>query len=142
MSLQPDSEQSGSSQAGRSFAFPKKPLSSYSPATVVNPERRGMSPSVRPELTPDEVAIRRRLFPAVDTDSDANPSASDDRREPSGIELAHFVIEEPIGRGGMGAVFRSVDQRLQRVVALKVLSPDQSLNQNAVQTANRIFGFI
>jgi eukaryotic-like serine/threonine-protein kinase len=35
--------------------------------------------------------------------------------------LAHFRIEEPIGRGGMGIVFRAEDEKLRRVVALKVL---------------------
>ncbi|MCH8828009.1 MAG: serine/threonine protein kinase [Planctomycetes bacterium] len=43
------------------------------------------------------------------------------------------MIEEPIGRGGMGAVFRAVDQRLQRVVAVKVLSPEQSQHHNGIQ---------
>jgi len=50
-----------------------------------------------------------------------------------GIKLGHFIIEERIGRGGMGAVFRAVDTRLDRVVALKVLSPEYSSNAEAVQ---------
>jgi eukaryotic-like serine/threonine-protein kinase len=37
-----------------------------------------------------------------------------------------FLIEEAIGVGGMGAVFRSIDTKLDRQVALKLLPPDQA----------------
>ncbi|WP_437203882.1 serine/threonine protein kinase [Planctomicrobium sp. SH664] len=50
----------------------------------------------------------------------------------TGLSLGHFVIEERIGRGGMGAVFRAIDQRLDRVVALKVLAPDHSSDPDSV----------
>ncbi len=51
----------------------------------------------------------------------------------AGLRLGHFLIEERIGRGGMGAVFRAVDTRLDRVVALKVLSPGNSRDALSVQ---------
>ncbi|MCA9078900.1 MAG: protein kinase [Planctomycetaceae bacterium] len=66
------------------------------------------------------------LFPPKHTDSDLLPSVT-------GIALGHFVIEERIGRGGMGAVFRAIDQRLNRVVALKILTPHQSMDAQAIQ---------
>lgn len=38
-----------------------------------------------------------------------------------GQRLNHFVLEELIGGGGMGAVFRARDERLDRIVAIKVI---------------------
>ena len=44
-----------------------------------------------------------------------------------------FLLEESIGVGGMGAVFRGLDTRLDRFVALKVLPPDLARDPDAVQ---------
>ncbi len=38
-----------------------------------------------------------------------------------GRQLDHFAVEQMIGGGGMGAVFRGRDMRLDRVVAIKVI---------------------
>ncbi|WP_417850588.1 serine/threonine-protein kinase [Thalassoglobus sp.] len=74
----------------------------------------------------DQVEFASRLFPPrILEDSGSMPSVT-------GLELGHFVIEERIGRGGMGSVFRAIDKRLDRIVALKVLSPDLSSDPESV----------
>ncbi len=41
-----------------------------------------------------------------------------------GAEVASYRIERLVGRGGMATVYRAIDTRLDRVVALKVLTPE------------------
>lgn len=62
-----------------------------------------------------------------------------------GKTLEHFEIQRFIGGGGMGAVFEAVDTRLNRPVALKVLSREQGADTetsrrflNEAQSAARL----
>ena len=41
-----------------------------------------------------------------------------------GRTLSHYKIRDEISRGGMGIVYRAVDLKLNREVALKVLPPE------------------
>jgi serine/threonine protein kinase len=51
----------------------------------------------------------------------------------TGEHLNHFELREFVGGGGMGAVFRAVDTLLNRIVAIKILSPEQAGDEETVQ---------
>src|SRR5262249_6689131 len=40
--------------------------------------------------------------------------------------LGHYEVMEAVGRGGMGIVLRAFDEKLHRVVAIKLLAPEMA----------------
>ena len=69
-----------------------------------------------------------RLFPSTTGVQDAGSSLN-----VTGLQLGDYVIQSRIGRGGMGAVFRASDLRLDRIVALKILAPEYTRDPGCVQ---------
>ncbi|WP_428261818.1 protein kinase domain-containing protein [Haliangium sp.] len=71
-------------------------------------------------LLPSAASVVGRTCTLTGADGTATvPSPEDDPL--IGRYLAHFLVEERIGQGGMGEVYRAIDTGLDRPVAIKVL---------------------
>jgi serine/threonine protein kinase len=76
--------------------------------------------------------ITSRVVSQADSSSDAVMRILHGRILP-GERLGHFELLKYVGGGGMGKVFRALDTRLARSVALKILSPEHAADRETVQ---------
>jgi serine/threonine protein kinase/WD40 repeat protein len=82
-------------------------------------------------VKPDEFGATHGETAADDKDSEPlGLLAPSDRPDALG-RLGHYVVQEVIGRGGMGVVFRAFDEKLHRVVAIKVMAAPLAINATA-----------
>ena len=54
-----------------------------------------------------------------------------------GETLAHFEIRALLGRGGMGEVFKALDTKLQREVALKLIPEELAADHERIARFER-----
>jgi serine/threonine protein kinase len=55
-----------------------------------------------------------------------------------GVRVAGYVLERLVGVGGMAAVYQARDERLGRVVALKLLAGDEAVRLRSVREAHSV----
>jgi formylglycine-generating enzyme required for sulfatase activity/tRNA A-37 threonylcarbamoyl transferase component Bud32 len=71
----------------------------------------------------DTSSVQAALLHLSGADGSTNSASQPDCSLDVGQVLGNYVLEGLLGRGGMGVVFKARHRRMDRVVALKVLSP-------------------
>src|ERR1044071_7420217 len=75
--------------------------------------------------------MRARHAPEdVVSDHSGGPAGGFRRGFDPGSVIAGYRLEQRIGTGGMAVVYRARDERLQRQVALKLMSPGRSADES------------
>jgi len=102
------------------------PTTSSPPQTA--PSRSGDFAPIHPAEAAEIAEAHTVIRGSSRVDSNSSPAAVRLDQTPAsvakvllGTRLNHFQLEELIGGGGMGAVFRARDEQLDRIVAIKVI---------------------
>ena len=84
-----------------------------------------------------EAALRQGLRRIIRSLKHLGPTDADRRTSPHLNKIGPYLIEEQLGRGGMGTVYRAVHCKLKRTVALKLLPVARWSNVAAISRFER-----
>jgi len=135
-----------SSSSARGPAYPPIHPESFESRDGSSTGRTVSVNRLAPVLGDDQpTVITQREIPATDDSQTDSVSRILHGRILPGERLGHFELLQYVGGGGMGKVFRALDTRLARSVALKILSPEHAADretvlrfQNEAQSAARL----
>ena len=94
------------------------------------PHPSGSSPANR---AADSNADKRTMILGGDTQPNGEGPAPQNPQDWVGRTLGKYQIRSVLGVGGMGVVLRAIDPMLERQVAIKVLPPEFSEDENAMR---------
>jgi WD40 repeat protein/serine/threonine protein kinase len=98
---------------------------------ATRPFVRSPSDAQAPGATPDPASGIPGARPADAGDGDALGFLAPPRKEGALGRLDHYEVLEVVGQGGMGIVLRAFDEKLHRIVAIKVLAPQLATSGTA-----------
>jgi serine/threonine-protein kinase len=133
-----------SASSARDLAFSAGPPEMAQPSEGSSAGRAVSASRRAPALDDDQPTVISQRGMLPDAPSESVTRILHGRILP-GERLGHFELLKYVGGGGMGKVFRALDTRLARSVALKILSPEHAADretvlrfQNEAQSAARL----